>query len=216
MNDNQKSVLCLSGMPASGKDSVSSRLCELDNKFVWFRKHRGVDGEPKEGYFNITVSQFEEKIKRGDFVQWHGRYGRYYGVDREELRLLLHQGKIPIIHIGRVDNFYSFRDGLMADAADVRIVHVQLWESRECLKERIAKRDKTPEEINKRLVAMEQEFCDAESVMRGERVPFDIIIRNADLEETCHEIREIMAGEGVVDNGYDEFRKYLYGYNGRA
>lgn len=212
MKDYQKTIICLSGMPASGKDTVSERLCVLDGRFVLFKKHRGTNGKSKEGYFNISIAQFEKKIRNGDFVQWHGRYGRYYGIDGKELNNLLETRKIPIIHVGRIENFYSFKENLNRRKCNIKIFHVQLWETRECLSGRITNREKTQEEINKRLAAMEQEFDDALNIMNGEKCPFDIIIRNTDLDNTCLLIIKMINGDGVINNGYDEFKTYLRNY----
>ena len=202
-------ILCLSGMPASGKDSVSASLHELDQRLVIFTKHRGADDGGKAGYINISKEQFEYKRDAGDFVQCHERYGRYYGVDRKVLRKLLGQGFIPIVHIGRIENFHLLRENIGAMDGCFCIIHVQLWESHESLKDRIVQRDKSPAEIEQRLEAMEQEFLDLDITMRGYECPFDLVIRNTDIDSTCHKILSAINGVRLLDDGTQELRDYL-------
>lgn len=64
-----KKIIVFSGMPASGKDTVTDKLCELNSLYVPLKKYRSVGPEDKikNTYFNITKEEFEEKIKIGQF-----------------------------------------------------------------------------------------------------------------------------------------------------
>ncbi len=213
--------MIFSGMPASGKDTVTEALCAADNTFVPFKKHKSVgpDDKIKDTYYNISVEEFEQKIKNGDFLQYHGRYGRYYGIAEETLLGYLRDGLCPIIHIGRIENYHTFcqnlpqfeqKYGLHAD-----VCHIQLWETKEILRERIVLRDRTEPEIEKRLAAMEQEFADNIAMMEGHQKPFTFVIRNTDLTETCSSIMKRLHAKDVqTDDGYAEFRNYLKSISG--
>lgn len=209
MNAIQTTVVCISGMPASGKDTISARLHELDERFVCFEKHRSSDGAPKNGYVNISPAEFAEKVKRGDFLQYHERYGRSYGIDRKSLFDILSQGKIPIIHVGRIENYIVLKDGLLHGENGIRLIHIQLWETEDCLKDRIVKRDKSPEEIKRRLTALRQEFEEVKALMDGNAHPFDLIVKNSDIEETCRKIKGVVFDGRTADDGAICFREYL-------
>lgn len=133
-----KTIIVFSGMPASGKDTITKMLCEEEgSKFVAFIKHRSYksENEKKDTYINITEKEFIVKEERGDFLQSHSRYDRNYGIDRASLRMILDENMIPIIHIGRIDNYYKFKNALeeILDRKDLkcRIIHILLWEKRE-------------------------------------------------------------------------------------
>lgn len=211
-----KKIVVFSGMPASGKDTVTEALCAAESSFVPFKKHKSVgpSDKIKDTYFNISVEEFEQKIRNGEFLQYHGRYGRYYGIDENTLLNYLQENLCPIIHIGRIENYKTFcknlppferKNGFKAD-----VCHIQLWETKETLHDRIASRDKTKDEIHKRLKAMEQEFEDNIAMMNDHQKPFTFVIRNTDLSKTCNRIMEWLHNDDTkADDGYDEFWSYL-------
>lgn len=211
-----RKLIVFSGMPASGKDTVTDALCASNSLFVPFKKHRSVSASDKlkDTYFNISVEEFEEKIKTGEFVQYHERYGRYYGISENVLYDYLKIGSVPIIHIGRIENFYTLCGNMSKFekkyGCKTDVCHIQLWETMDVLKDRITARDKTEEEIKKRLAAMRQEFRDSVNMMsKGER-PFTLVIKNSELSKTCQKISQLVfCGSAPTDDGYAEFWDYL-------
>ncbi len=215
-----RKLIVFSGMPASGKDTVTEALCSLDSLFVPFKKHRsvGASDKLKDTYFNISAEEFEDKIKIGEFIQYHERYGRYYGISENVLYEYLKNGAVPIIHIGRIENFYTLCRNMPAFekkyGCKTDVCHIQLWETMDVLKDRITARDKTEEEINKRLAAMSQEFRDSANMMcKGER-PFTLVIKNSSLSQTVQKISELVNGSAPADDGYAEFWDYLRSIKG--
>lgn len=53
-------ILIFSGMPASGKDTVTKELCK-NSKYVALKKYRSIDDsvELKDTYYNISREEFE-------------------------------------------------------------------------------------------------------------------------------------------------------------
>lgn len=211
-----KKIIIFSGMPASGKDTVTDDLCKVDSSFIHFKKHKSVskDDKIKDTYYNISANEFEKMIKNDEFLQYHGRYGRYYGIAKSVLDSYLRNNKIPIIHIGRIENFYHFINNIptfekkCGYSAD--IIHIQLWETMPVLETRIKKRDRTPDEIKKRMDAMKQEFEDNIIMMEKSEHPFDFVVRNDDLTNTCNTVIDILNGKITsANNGYDQFYEYL-------
>lgn len=209
-------IVAFSGMPASGKDTVTDRLCTLHPSFVPFQKYRAVGAEDsiKDTYCNVSKEEFEAMIRRGEFLQYHGRYGRYYGIAEKTLAGLLQQDQIPIIHIGRIENFYTLRDRLPAFEQKYQmkteIVHILLWETKEILGERIVRRDQTDQEIAKRRAAMEQEFDDNIKMMRNNERPYTLVIRNSEVDASCALIADYVSDPSGQPDGYDAFFRYLH------
>ncbi len=210
-----KSIIVLSGMPASGKDTITSKLCEIDKRIIPFKKYRsvGCNDKLKDTYFNVSEEEFLEKAKKDDFLQYHSRYGRYYGIAKDTLFDCFSGGKTPVIHIGRIENYYMLKKNMPSFekqyGINANLCHIQLWETREVLKNRIILRDIDKEEINKRICAMNQEFEDNIAMMLRNEKPFSLVIRNSNINKTCDEILSYIFGHKTNDNGYDEFWTYL-------
>lgn len=213
-----KKVIIISGMPASGKDTITRKLCELNPTFVAFKKHRSIRklDKKKTSYFNISTSEFEKKIANGEFLQYHQRYERYYGISEDVFNGYLEDGKIPIIHIGRIDNLLRLKSGLKhyqeKSGINVSLIHVLLWETIDELTKRINKRDKDDEEIAKRISAVRQEYDDLLKLMQSNIKPFNLVIKNTRIEETCQLIQGYVFKGGSETDGYEEFKSYLKKY----
>ena len=210
-----KTVIIFSGMPASGKDTITEKLTQTDKQFVYLKKYRSVgkNDKLKNTYYNVSEQEFLDKIKSGDFLQYHKRYGRFYGIDKLTCRQMFEQNIIPVIHIGRIENYYTFCENIPDFEKQynytIRPVHIQLWETKEVLAERITGRDKTHEEIEKRLQAMNQEFEDAKKLMFENSRPFTAVVKNSNADETCRKIIAVANGSCDYDDGYKEFFEYL-------
>lgn len=210
-----KKIVLLSGMPASGKDTITERICKLNLRYVPIKKFRSIDVNDsiKDTYYNISKEEFREKIMKKDFVQYHERYGRYYGIDKEVLLQLLKEDKIPIIHIGRIENYYSLCEGLSdLDSKydySVEIIHILLWETKDVLFDRINNREEDTVEIEKRRLAMEQEFSDNISLMKSGERPYTYIIKNSDIDVTCKKIFDYVENISSSPTGYEAFYKYM-------
>lgn len=219
----QKTIILFSGMPASGKDTITSELMYRDPRFLLCKRFRGIGptDKHKSTYFDVSYDEFLDKVKAGDFLQYHSRYGRDYGVDKAVVLEMLHDGIIPIIHVGRIENYYTFcknaEEYFEQENLSVNIIHILLWNTRDELIERITYRDKTPDEIKKRVRAMTQEFLEAFHMFDKGINPYDLIIKNEDIDDTCDEIINfLMEPAYAVSNqdrillGYRQFSDYLY------
>lgn len=210
-----KQIIIFSGMPASGKDKLTEYLCSANSKLVAFKKYRSIrtGDTPKNTYYNISTEAFEEMIKNGKFLQYHMRYGRYYGIAEDTMLSYLDSDMYPIIHIGRIDNYYAFTERMAIFekkyGMKIKVHHILLWETIETLKERIKLRDKTEPEITKRTDAMLEEFNDNIDLLKHNKRPYSYIIKNTDLSVTYNKIINILDGAVMCDNGYNEFILYL-------
>lgn len=206
-------------MPASGKDTITRELCKNNNSFVAFKKHRSITAldKKKTTYFNIRTAEFVKKIAAGEFLQYHQRYERYYGISEKVFDNYLKQDKIPIIHIGRMENFLSFQSGLKhykeKTGYNIRVIHILLWETIDVLIQRINKREKDDDEIAKRTAAAKQEYDDLIKLMRSGGNAFDLVIKNTDIAETCSIIESYVNSDEMGEVGYEEFKTYLKKYS---
>lgn len=171
-----KPILLLSGTPASGKDTISASLQELNSRFRHFKKHRGSE-EPKDDatYVHVDIKKFNRLAEQGAFVQYHSRYGRGYGVALSELENHWELGELPIIHVGKYENIKPFIDA----GLEVRsvLLMVDKMETKRRLKLRHP-RDK--EEIAKRLAAYQEERDElAELIRSGIKLAFNLILDNS-------------------------------------
>ncbi len=206
-------MILLSGTPASGKNTVTGLLCVADSSFIMFRKHRGIpDGtEHKPGYTDISVKEFTKKAGRGDFVQYHGRYGRFYGVDGKRLKYYLSRGKCPVIHVGKLENYYALEKSLREKG--IPFCHILIWSPLEQINERLDSREKSEDQKKVRYSAAKEEFADIASALeKGER-PYGLVIFNSDAEASAKEIVQFVR-QGKTDgsgDGYPVLRNYIEG-----
>src|ERR1700704_5694994 len=91
----------LYGPPASGKDTVTSELCELDDAYTYFEKLKAGEGRTT-GYRMVSEQRIADLRSRGLIVYEMTRYGATYAVDSLELGRLFEDGRIPIVHMGHM------------------------------------------------------------------------------------------------------------------
>lgn len=170
------SAILLSGTPASGKDTITKILSQLDRRFCHFRKHKiSSGGKLDESYFLVSAEEFENRKKSGGFIQYHERYGRGYGVSVEEFLRVRKMGKIPIIHVGKYENLQAFRDYGLTDSA----ISVLLYADRKVTKDRLKLRHRENEEVEQRLVAYNEELQQLrERLSETGKLDFNLVIIN--------------------------------------
>lgn len=210
-----KTIIVLSGAPASGKDTITKELHKLDPRYVLLKKYRSINSNEriKNCYYNITEKEFLVKINNNDFLEYHKRYNRYYGVAKVTLQSILYKNSVPIIHIGRIENYYNLCKSISNFKKDnnckIRIIHILLWETVTILMNRINNRDRTKEEINKRLIALCQEYFDLFELLSNNVNPFTLVIKNSSINVTCNSIVNLEKFNKIENDSYNEFYNYL-------
>ena len=172
-------LLLISGTPASGKDAIFEFLASNYINYSQFKKHKaGAGGKADASYIHISEADFQVKSGLNEFIQSHSRYGRHYGVSRQEIETLWGDGKTPIIHIGSYKNIQPFMD-----IKDVSIFSVLLLTSRlETLNRLEERHQNNQEEIKSRLAAYDEERIElAKLVKDGVAINFDLILDNTRL-----------------------------------
>src|SRR5437899_1824989 len=126
-------------MPCTGKDTLSSQLIERDPIFALFRKHRAVPAallhEQEHAYINVIPETFQALAESGEFIQFHSRYRKMYGVSKTEYAAFIHRQKIPIIHVGKYENLAILRQGGLREG-----LSILLWADRNTVQRRLLER----------------------------------------------------------------------------
>ena len=170
--------LLLSGMPCTGKDTLTHQLIERDPSFAFLRKHRADPSSqpPREDntYIHVSPETFSSLAQNSGFLQFHGRYGRMYGVSREEYAALIDAARIPIIHVGKYENLHALREnGLHAGLS------LLLWADRPIVHSRLLERHKQRTDgVEERLVAYDQEVAQLKSCAALGELDFDLVFVN--------------------------------------
>jgi guanylate kinase len=127
-------TLVLYGPPAAGKDTITTALAALDNRYRLYERLK-VGGGRTEGY-RIVDRQCVEQLRRDGQLLWENyRYGALYAVERDSLLRMLPEC-IPVVHLGQPEAI----DAIRAALPESQWTCVHLWCPREVAAERLAKR----------------------------------------------------------------------------
>ena len=182
-------LLLLSGTPASGKDTVTTSLSALDERFVHFRKHKGgAGGRADDTYIHVSIEEFDSIARNDGFLQHHGRYGRGYGVSHAELLRLWEQGLIPVVHAGRYENLVALR------TAPATVISVLLLTPQSVTRQRLGGRHPgNMVEAETRMAAYFEERAEiANLIATGEPLDFDLIL-DSSLQSATETAKLILA-----------------------
>lgn len=126
--------IILYGPPASGKDTVTHALHDINSDCVLFPRLKSGPGR-RTGYRMTTDAAIDEMRAMGGVIWENRRYGAVYVVDRSELldRLSRH---IPVLHLGQVEAVHA----VISAVPNAQWLVVSLWCPRTVAANRIVKR----------------------------------------------------------------------------
>ena len=176
-------MVVISGPSGSGKSTICKKLLE-DPRVVFSvsattRKPR--DGE-KDGrdYVFLSREEFKHKVAQGEFIEHAEVYGNMYGTLRAPMQRALAEGQVFLLEID-VQGANQLR-ALGEPGVYVFIAPPDFEE----LRRRLAgRRTETPEMLERRLHKAEDEW--------RERVNYDHVVVNDDVDRAVGEIRRILS-----------------------
>lgn len=179
-------LIILTGKTASGKDTIKAALL---NKYPKLKKvitttSRKIREGEKNGvdYHFISRDQFEDKIKKGQFLEYVEYGGNLYGTTKSELENLLNNHdmiwKIDPSRAGAIRDLKIFNKPVMV---------VYLNVSDDVVLERLKKRGLTEDEIQKRMT-------DDKKIWQNYHQNYDFVVENVPgkLNETIQKIAALI------------------------
>ena len=178
--------IVMSGPSGVGKGTICNRLInELD---AWYsvstttRKPR--DGEVNGiNYFFISIREFEEKIKNGDFLEYNFYNGNYYGTSKLTVLDKINAG-INVFSEIDVNGAHNIKK-IFPDALLIYIAPPSIEELRNRL---INRGTEDIDVIEKRLRIAEDELKQINF--------YDYVVINDDIDKAINDVREIIVNYG--------------------
>ena len=99
----QRYLLVVSGPSGAGKDTVVSRMMqkhpEIEISVSATTRAPRAGETDGENYYFLTNEQFEEKIDRGEMLEYVNYCGKYYGTPKSEVDARLDRGTTVVLVI---------------------------------------------------------------------------------------------------------------------
>ena len=175
-------MVVISGPSGSGKSTICKRLMQ-DPAVVFSvsattraKRPGEVDGRD---YHFLSREEFKRRVERGEFLEHAEVYGNMYGTLRAPMEQVLSEGRIYLLEID-VQGANQLR-ALGEPGTYVFIAPPDFEELRRRLSSRGTE---TPEMLERRLHKAEDEW--------RERVKYDHVVVNDDLERTVGEVRRLV------------------------
>lgn len=158
-------LLIVSGPAGSGKNTVCERLMAETPKLI--RAITSTTRAPRDGeehgkdYYFLSEQDFKNKIANGEFYEWAQVHGRYYGTLKDEIISKLESGKDVILIID-VQGAKAWRELALIDERIAKSLHSVFIRpaSLDTIRERMALRGDSEEEILKRIETAKKEFLE--------------------------------------------------------
>jgi guanylate kinase len=181
-------VFIISAPSGSGKSTLVRWLMERDPKLLFSvsyttRQPRGAE-IPGESYHFITREAFEERIAKGEFLEWAEVFGNYYGTHKAVLDRAVAEDRDVVLDID-IQGARQLKEAI-PDAVSIFV----LAPSREVLETRLKSRSEDSEAvIQKRLRKAAEEIRNYTS--------YDYVLVNDDLARSTQTLAAIVAAERV-------------------
>ncbi len=145
---------------------------------------REVDGID---YHFLTVTDFKQKIKGDEFVEWEEVYNdNFYGTLKSEVLKHWEEGKTVLFDVDAIGGL-NLKRIFGKKALSIFIQPPSLFVLEQRLKNR---RTETPEQIKMRLDKANEELSHSDQ--------FDYVLMNDNLEKACYEIKSVV--ENFIQN----------------
>lgn len=96
-------LFIITGTSAVGKTSIASGLLKKTKclkRSLTFTTRLPRKGEKNnKDYYFIPISEFKEKIKKGEFLEWANNYDNFYGTNKKDIEQIMASGKNALVVI---------------------------------------------------------------------------------------------------------------------
>ena len=177
-------LIVISGTTCAGKGTVIEKLIERNDNLslsISYTSRKMREGEVDgKDYIFISQPEFEEKIKKGDFLEYAKSHREdYYGTPKKELLELLSSGKDVILEIN-IEGAKNIKEMF----PEVLLIFI-MAPSMEEVKKRIIKRGKeSPEQIIERFKTAYKEI--------NEIPNYNYVVINDNIENAVDKIEAII------------------------
>ena len=186
MENRKGKIIVISAASGSGKTTIVrnllSKIPELNFSISATTRNKRENEIDGEHYRFISDEEFEEKIRKDEFIEWEQFYDYYYGTLKEDVEKKLNDGKSSVFEVdvkGAVSIKNSYNDAVLIFIMPPSI---------ETLKKRLIQRNtESKNDLRKRFERMEMELSYKEK--------FDHIVVNEELERAQDEVLEIVKKE---------------------
>jgi guanylate kinase len=179
-------VFIISAPSGSGKSTLVHQLLKTVPNLVFSISYTTRQPRPTEtngvDYIFISRKDFEERLSRGEFLEYAEVFGNYYGTNRETFESATHQGKDLVLDI----DVQGARQLKVAIPQAISIF--VLPPSRDVLEQRLRSRSQDSEEVIQRRLRGA-----AEEVQNYTQ--YDFVLINRDIEEASARLANIVEAE---------------------
>lgn len=180
-------ILFIIASPSGGgKSTICKELLRTDPHLAFSVSYTSRPPRPQErdgiDYHFVSREQFQEKVQRGDFLEWAIYVDNYYGTERAATRAVIESGRDILLDI-------DIQGGDSIKSAMPECVRIFILPpSRDRLCQRLRDRGtNTPEDLAKRLQTASREVLKA--------AEYDYMVVNDSLEDAVTGVRTIIAAE---------------------
>ncbi|MBL8232585.1 MAG: guanylate kinase [Bryobacterales bacterium] len=184
----QSAVFIISAPSGSGKSTLVRRILARDPNLLFSisyttRRPRGNE-KPGESYVYIERAEFEDRIEKGEFLEWAQVFGNYYGTHGSIWDRARGEGKDLLLDID-VQGAAQLKEKIQ-DAVSIFV----LAPSREILEQRLrARSEDSADVIAKRLAEAAVEIRNYHR--------YDYVVVNDEVEEAVATLGAIIRAERV-------------------
>lgn len=180
-------LIVVSGPSGAGKDTIINEVIKRKNINAWIsismtsRLPRGNEVNGKE-YFFVTKEEFEDNIKKGNFLEYAEYNGNYYGTPKHKIDEYLNKG-IDVILIIEIQGALQIKE-LIPEALFIFIMPPSMDELKKRL---IARGTDSNEKIISRFKTAYQEI--------NEVTKYNYVVVNDVLENAVEKVSSILISE---------------------
>ena len=180
-------LIVVSGPSGAGKDTIINEVIKRKNINAWIsismtsRLPRGNEENGKE-YFFVTKEEFEDNIKKGNFLEYAEYNGNYYGTPKHKIDEHLNKG-IDVILIIEIQGALQIKE-LIPEALFIFIMPPSMDELKKRL---IARGTDSNEKIISRFKTAYQEI--------NEVTKYNYVVVNDVLENAVEKVSSILISE---------------------